>query len=260
MNKETITAHCVIRNEDIWIWYVIQAVLPYFDKIIIFDTGSEDKTLEILDTIKSDKITLIKKPKLMGLEFQAKFNEYRNEQIDMTTTDWWFLLDGDEIFSSQAIKEMIERLPTIDKKWTTLSVRMKYMVEHLHRVATSDVVESYKFVRTGAHRWAYGYGQIVLGFPQPRKEHRLAHWYKREGWDFDCFHVTLLQRSSSCDEEVYQRKHRQMRSKFGKLYSGKFGYSGPYPEVFYRNDLPDVVKKINPYIEQIYKTKEEFGM
>ena len=99
MNKEQITAHCVIRNEDVWIWYVIQSVLPFFDKIIITDTGSEDHTLEILDTIKSDKIQLIHKPKLMGADFQAKFNEYRNEQIDMTTTPWWFLLDGDEIFN-----------------------------------------------------------------------------------------------------------------------------------------------------------------
>jgi glycosyltransferase involved in cell wall biosynthesis len=262
VNKETITAHVVIRNEDVWIWYVIQSVLPYFDKIIIFDTGSEDHTLEILDTIKSDKITLIKKPKLMGAEFQAKFNEYRNEQIDMTTTDWWFLLDGDEIFCSSAINEMIEKLPTIDKTWTTLSVRMKYFVEHMHRVATTEAVESYKFVRTGAHRWGHGYGQIILADPAPARHQRLAHWYQKSGWDFECFHVTFLQRSSSCDGEdkTYQREHRKTRSVHGEHYRGKYGYSGPYPEVFYRDDVPEIVKKVNPYIEQIYKTKEEFGM
>lgn len=258
----SITAHCVIRNEDLWIWYVIQAVLPYFDKILITDTGSEDKTLEILDTIKSDKITLLHKPKLMGLEFQSKFNEYRNEQIKMTETDWWFLLDGDEVFSSKAIKEMIEKLPTIDKRWTTLSVRMKYFVEHLHRVATKDAIQSYKFVRTGAHIWGHGYGQIILANPMPARKQRLSHWYKQDGWDFDCFHVTFLQRSSSCDGEdkTYQRQHRKTRTMYGEYYRGKFGYSGPYPEVFYRTDIPEIVKSINPYIQQIYKSKEDFGM
>ena len=260
MNSNAITAHVVIRNEDIWIWYVIQAVLPYFDKILITDTGSEDHTLEILDTIKSDKIQLIHKPKLTGLQFQAAFNKYRNEQIEMTETPWWFLLDGDEVFSSQGMKEMIEKLPSIVPQWTVASVRMKYFVEHMHRVATMESVESYKFVRTGSHRWGHGYGQIILADPAPSKTQRLAHWYKLDGWDFECFHVTFLNRSSTCDAEAYQREHRKTRSIHGEHYRGRYGYSGPYPEVFYRDDVPEIVKQINPYIPQIYKAKEEFGM
>ena len=91
---------------------------------------------------------------------------------------------------------------------------------------------------------------------------RLAHLYSREGWDFDCFHVTFLQRSSTCDDDdkTYQRQHRKLRTIHGEYYRGKFGYSGPYPEVFYREDVPEIVKSINPYIQQIYRPKEEFGM
>jgi len=260
MKTNAVTAHCVIRNEDIWIWYVIQSVLSVFDRIIITDTGSEDNTLKILDEIKSDKITLIKKPKLMGSAFQRMFTYYRNEQISLTKTPWFFLLDGDEIFSTKGLQEMVDKLPEIPSNWTTLSVRMKYFVEHLHRVATPDPVESYKFVRTGSHKWGLGYGQILLADPQPKKEQRLAHWYKQEGFDFECFHVTFLNRSTICDgdEFTYQRQHRKLRTKYGKFYRGNFGYSGQYPEAFYQKDVPEIVK--NPYIEQIYKTKEEFGM
>lgn len=255
MNKEQITAHIVIRNEDVWIWYVIQSILPYFDKLLICDTGSEDKTLEILDTIKSDKITLIQKPKLTGLEFQAKFNEYKNELIDMTTTPWWFVLDGDEIFSNQGMKEMVEKLPEIPKQWTTLAVRMKYFVENMHLVTCKDVAQHYRFVRTGAHRWAYGYGQILLAFPHPARKQRLAHWYKQNGWDFECFHMSFLNRSSThdSDEDSYQRQQRKNRTVFGEYYNQRFEYNGLYPEVFYRDDVPELVKKINPYIEQIKK-------
>lgn len=257
-----VTGHLVVRNEEVWIWYVIKSVLPYLDKLLICDTGSEDKTIEIIETFKSDKITLIKKPKLGPVEFQAKFNEYKNELIDMTETPWSFVLDGDEVFHYKAMEEMIEKLKTIPEQWTVLSVRMKYFVEHLHRVSSKDVIEHYRFFRTKAHRWAYGYGQIVLAFPQPTKNHRLAHWYNKEGWDFDCFHTSFLKRSNThdSDEDSYQRQHRKTRTQFGKIYTGKYGYSGPYPEVFYEKDVPEIVKNINPYIEQIYKSKEEFGM
>lgn len=257
-----ITAHCVIRNEELWIWYVINSVLDCFDKIIICDTGSEDHTLEILQTIKSDKIEIIKKPKLLGNDFKYNFTKYKNELIDMTKTPWWFLLDGDEIFSTQGLKEMIEKLSQITNNITTLSVRMKYFVESLHRVATIDPIESYKFVRTGAHRWALGYGDILLAEPQPKKEQRLAHWYKQKKWDFECFHLTFLERSKTCDGEefTYRRKARFSRTIHGQLYRGKIGYNGPYPEVFYRNDVPKIVKKLNHYIPQIYKPKEIFGM
>ena len=87
---------------------------------------------------------------------------------------------------------------------------------------------------------------------------RLAHWYNHEDWEFDCFHTTFLKRTHLEKDDTYQREHRKTRSTTGKLYTGMYGYSGPYPEVFYRKDVPAIVN--NPYIKQIYKPKEEFGM
>jgi len=262
MKKASVTGHLVIRNEEIWIWYCIQSVLPFLDKLLICDTGSEDRTLEIIDTIKSDKIQVIKKPKLTGLEFQREFTNYKNELVDMTETDWWFALDGDEIYSEVGFKEMLDKLPTIDPKWTTLSVRMKYFVEHLHRVSSPQVVHHYRFVRTGAHNWGLGYGQILMANPQPKKNQRLSGWYEKEGWDFECFHTSFLRRSHNFDgdEHSYQRQHRKTRTQLGVLYKGIYGYNGPYPAVFYNKEVPEIVKDINPYIEQIYMTKEDFGL
>ena len=259
--KNKVTAHMIVKNEDIWVWFAVQAILDSMEKIIIYDTGSTDKTLEIVDTFKSDKIQLIKMSPLKdGEDFYEKFTKCKNEMIEMTTTPWWLCVDGDEIYSN-SINEMVNKLHEIPEEYTVLSVRMKYFVEHLHRVSAEDVTYRYAFVRTGAHRWGYGYGDEILCFPQPVKDQRLSYWYSRESWEFDCFHTSFLQRSSldtSENSEAYQRKHRQLRSQVGKLYNGMYGYCGPYPEVFYRKDIPEIVK--NQYIEQIYKTKEEFGM
>lgn len=255
-----ITAHLIVKNEDIWVWFVIQSIIESVDKIIICDTGSTDNTLDIIKNIKSDKIQLIQRN---PVDIYVDFTKFKNELIDMTTTKWWLCVDGDEVYSKTSFKQMIEKIKNIPEQYTVLSTRMKYFVEHLHRVSSMELTHRYAFVRNGAHRWAYGYGDEILAFPQPRKEHRLSHWYQREGWEFDCFHTSFLQRSSldTFDKsEVFQRKHRQIRSKVGKLYNGMYGYSGPYPEDFYRDDIPDIVKKINSYIEQVYKSKEEFGM
>ena len=55
--KQFIWANCLIKNEERWVWYALQSVLPYVDKILVWDTGSTDNTVEIIKTIKSNKIS-----------------------------------------------------------------------------------------------------------------------------------------------------------------------------------------------------------
>jgi hypothetical protein len=256
--SDGITAHFVVKNEEIWIWYAIMAVIDHVDKVLICDTGSKDNTIAIIKSIKSDKIELIERGELNGRDFYDAFTDWKNELIDMTKTKWWVCIDADEVYSTSGFKMMKDLLPTVPEQYSTLACKMKFFVEHLHRVSAEQVTWRYAFVRTGAHRWVLGYGDEKLGNPQPIKEQRLAHWYNNEGWEFDCFHTTFLKRTNLDKDDTYQRAHRKIRCETGKLYTGMYGYSGPYPEVFYRKDVPSLVK--NEYIEQIHKTKEEFGM
>jgi hypothetical protein len=39
-----LTAHCLVCNEDRWIWYSLNSVLDYVDKLMVWDTGSKDFT------------------------------------------------------------------------------------------------------------------------------------------------------------------------------------------------------------------------
>ena len=54
MNK--IIVHCLVANEERFVWYALQSVLPYVDQVMVWDTGSTDKTVEIIKAIKSPKI------------------------------------------------------------------------------------------------------------------------------------------------------------------------------------------------------------
>jgi len=56
MKKFKIVVHCLVKNEENFIWYAINSVLPFVDKIMIWDNDSTDKTIEIIKSIHSPKI------------------------------------------------------------------------------------------------------------------------------------------------------------------------------------------------------------
>src|ERR1700730_18621095 len=107
--RPTITAHCMVINEENYILPAINSVLPFVDQLIIFDTGSTDSTLErINEAIKKSphakKITLQKK----GTISPQEHTSLRQEMLKLTTTDWILLLDGDEVWPEDQIKYLAE--------------------------------------------------------------------------------------------------------------------------------------------------------
>ncbi|MFH1827578.1 MAG: glycosyltransferase [bacterium] len=101
-----IVGHCLVKNEERFIWYAINSVIDFLDEIYVWDTGSTDKTCEIIKSIKSKKIHFEEKGKCTSKEL----SKLRNEMIKKTNSDWIFVLDGDEIWHSDAIKEIVDTI------------------------------------------------------------------------------------------------------------------------------------------------------
>lgn len=102
-----ITAQMIVKNEENFIWYAVSSVIDYVDEILIWDQGSTDNTLEIVKTIGSSKIIL----KKVSEDVQV----LRQKMLDVTNSDWIFILDGDEIWYESAIKNLrnnIEKVGT----------------------------------------------------------------------------------------------------------------------------------------------------
>ncbi len=101
MNKVKIIAHCLVKNEERFIWYSLKSALPYVDKIMVWDTGSTDNTVKIIESLKSPKIEF----KKVGSVDPQSFTNVRNQMLKKTPKEytWLILLDGDEIWSNQAI-------------------------------------------------------------------------------------------------------------------------------------------------------------
>lgn len=109
MRNADLTAHLVVYNEEQWVWYAINSVLPHMQKMIIYDTDSTDKTVEIIKTIKSSKISFEQK----GRVDPNQLVSLRNEQIKATETEWFMLLDGDEVWPKETLQELVPLLPTL---------------------------------------------------------------------------------------------------------------------------------------------------
>jgi glycosyltransferase involved in cell wall biosynthesis len=112
MPKSLPTVHMVVKNEDRFIYYAVKSVLPYVGKIFICDTGSTDKTIEIIKSISDKKIKLtqehITSPKELSL--------VRQKQIEETETDWFWIVDGDEIYTERLCREILDIISTSEEK------------------------------------------------------------------------------------------------------------------------------------------------
>lgn len=111
-----ITAHCLLRNEDIWVWYALSSVLPYVEKVLVNINGSTDKTLEIVKSIKSSKI----ETEEVGFVDETELVDIRRKQLKKTTTDWFLILDGDEIWPEGEIKKLIKKAEDAPKNIAAL--------------------------------------------------------------------------------------------------------------------------------------------
>ncbi len=113
---KTITAHCIIKNEERFIAYAIKSVIDFVDHVLVFDTGSEDATIAIVqDLVKKYPHKIIFEQK--GEQTKESHTLLRQEMLSRTTTDWFMILDGDEVWTKRALREamhVINNNPPVD--------------------------------------------------------------------------------------------------------------------------------------------------
>lgn len=138
MKKSKIIVHCLVKNEENFIWYALKSVLPYVDKIMVWDNGSIDKTVEIIKTIHSPKIAFEKHPTVS----REGVGHLRQEMLNSTPKnyDWLFLLDGDEI-------------------WSSLSLTLVLSYIYKHPSAKAVITKTFNLVGDIYHRLPEKYGR-----------------------------------------------------------------------------------------------------
>lgn len=249
MNKIKIVAHCLVKNEDRFIWYSLQSVLPFVDQIMVYDTGSTDKTVEIIKSIDSPKI----KFQEVGDVNAITFTDIRNQMLKETPddTDWLLILDGDEIWPESSIKKAMGFIK-VHPETDSIVVRTNNLVGDIYHRSPDWAGQYHLAGKVGHLNLRFINLKKIKGL-HVEKPHGQQGYYDGDGGliqdragvaflDISYAHATHLQRSSNRINDLNVIK----RAKKYKIELGTRVDKNEIPEVFFTKHpilVPDVTQQ-----------------
>lgn len=101
-----ISACMMVKNEEELLPQCLKSIKDVVDEIIVVDTGSEDRTVEIAESYGA---------KVYHHPWENDFSKHRNQSITYATGDWFLIIDADErvdaeILSVEKIKNHLATL------------------------------------------------------------------------------------------------------------------------------------------------------
>jgi glycosyltransferase involved in cell wall biosynthesis len=213
MKHPLLTPVILVMNDAYWLPFCLEASRGFFNRYVIYDVGSSDRTNEVItwfvDSMKDEKVEIFFRttspmhPRVQGI--------FRNSMIAEARSEWYMILDADEIYTPKSFTNIIEQTDDMDSsfKW----------YEPLYGVVPRIEI-------AGDLKSAYGRDKRV---PHHRIYHRTAIWTgshpgevplykqttKNERWfnDVTCYHFHNAERSPN-DEEVPKRMERRARGTY----------------------------------------------
>jgi glycosyltransferase involved in cell wall biosynthesis/predicted Zn-dependent protease len=96
----TLSLCMIVKDEEEMLPRCLAAVKPAVDEMIIVDTGSSDRTVEIAESFGA---------RVLHHEWNGSFSDARNVSLEAATGDWVIYLDADEVL----VEEDAERLRAV---------------------------------------------------------------------------------------------------------------------------------------------------
>lgn len=263
--KNSLTVHAVAKNEERYIWYAVTSVIDWADKVLLWDTGSTDRTLQIMEEIKKrypDKVSL----KSLGDVNPEEFTEVRNRMLSETKTSWFAIVDGDEVWWEGSICELRKTIDREGDRLNSLVSRYYNVVGDIYHYQeeaagkyTIDGVTGHITIRAvrrtlpdlrfgGPHgvQGIFSGNTLVQNLPQVRRKHLKGRY----------LHFTNVIRSSVHEKDLLVPKRGlKLKYEIGNSFPADFYY----PEVFFRPRpavVPSPWRKLSAdfYSKALYQT------
>lgn len=93
----TLSVAMIVKNEEKNIEAAVRSFLPFADEIVVNDTGSTDRTLEILSRLP---VKVIQNP------WQGDFSAARNQSLGACTCSWILWMDADDRVPEASIADI----------------------------------------------------------------------------------------------------------------------------------------------------------
>ncbi len=95
-NEGLLSVAMIVKDEEANIRRALESIVDVVDEIIVVDTGSTDRTPEIVKEYTD---------KLYFHEWQNDFSEARNYSLQFPTCEWVLIYDADEEASESLKKQ-----------------------------------------------------------------------------------------------------------------------------------------------------------
>ena len=119
--RPTISACMIVKNEQNMIAGCLKSITGLVDEVIICDTGSNDRTADIVYDLSKNG-DLAGKIKTFNDPWQDDFSHHRNLSIERATMEWILIIDADERIHLEDIEQLIARLTDTKCKGAALQV------------------------------------------------------------------------------------------------------------------------------------------
>ncbi|MCA1055426.1 glycosyltransferase [Rossellomorea aquimaris] len=139
MHEIQLTLCMIVKNEEESIARCLESVKDIVDEMIIVDTGSSDRTVEICEAYDA---------KVLAYEWNGSFAEARNHGIKQASGDWIIWLDADEELEQIDKKELKGCID--DQNYDALNVRLiNYHGDTIDENNTSEIAHTRLFKNSG---------------------------------------------------------------------------------------------------------------
>lgn len=263
-----IYAHTLFKNSEKWLWFSVTSVVDYVDKLLLWDTGSTDKSWDIAKILKErygEKIDL----KQFGEVTSTTFFKARQAMLDTTDADWFVVVDDDEIWWEESIAKVIKTIEKADSKTESIVVPTVNMVGDIYHKQPENA-GNYKFgkhkghfnlraVKTsisglhsagehGVWGWADGNGNQIQDSVSSRNRNTFKFV------DAPYMHTTFLPRGESReDDKKVPKRFKKLKYEIGQTLPNDFYF----PEVFFK-EKPNFVPSPWKPMTTVYKLRAFF--
>ncbi len=253
----SIVAHTLVKNEALWLWYAVSSVVNHVDKLLLWDTGSTDGTLEIIEELRKkypDKIEF----RQYGEVTSETFTRARQEMLDATISDWFIVVDADEVWWEESIKKITDLIREKGNELESIVVpTINPVGDVFHR--QEEKAGRYKLAGRTGHYNLRAVNRKILGL-HSEGAHGVWGWVdgdnrmiqdrgSKVGFvDAPYLHTTFLPRAGEGKDAEVIKRGKKLKHEIGEPFPKDFYY----PEVFFRS-RPEFIK--SPWRTMDFKLK-----
>ena len=239
----------MVKNEARYVWFSVMSVINHVGQVLLWDTGSTDGTQEIIDEILK---TPEGRKKVYFREYgnvtPDTFEQVRQAMLDATKTDWFLMVDGDEVWWQDSIRHLVSVVNEKGDNVESIVVPTVNLVGDIYHYQDQSG-GNYRIDDKKGHYNIRAVKRTIPGL-HLEKPHGQQGFYDKDDvliqernkkgrkfLDFPYLHFTNMRRSSSRSFDIsVPKRDKKLKYEIGMRFPENFAY----PEVFY-GDRPEIV-------------------